>query len=106
MASAKHYQHGLWGQGNAATGALTRSHGYSCSSAVLRADRCPLPVLSSQQFQHVLSCASAQVWGAVWNPYIRPDQKGDAERPEWSEFVTYGVKHVAVWRCFKDKVTR
>lgn len=47
-----------------------------------------------------------QVWGALWNPYVRLDGKGDAERPEWSEFITYGVKHVALWRCFKDKVTK
>lgn len=46
------------------------------------------------------------MWGAVWNPYVRPDQKGDADRPEWSEFVTYGVKHVALWRCYKDKATK
>lgn len=43
-----------------------------------------------------------QVYGVVWNPF--PLSKGDAEKKEWAQFVTYGVKHIKLWQCFKNSV--
>ena len=37
------------------------------------------------------------VYGVSWNPYGKYD-KYDALKNEWSEFVTYGAKHVKLWR--------
>ena len=37
------------------------------------------------------------VYGASWNPYGSYD-KYDELKDEWSEFVTYGAKHIKLWR--------
>ena len=37
------------------------------------------------------------VYGASWNPYGSYDAY-DALKDEWSEFVTYGAKHIKLWR--------
>ena len=37
------------------------------------------------------------MYGASWNPYGSYD-KYDELKDEWSEFVTYGAKHIKLWR--------
>ena len=44
------------------------------------------------------------VYGASWNPFGKVDGGGDEEdatiKHKWSEFVTYGARHVKYWRLF------
>jgi hypothetical protein len=48
-------------------------------------------------FPHVL--------GAVWNPFGKCSDGGldSGVKHEWAEFVTYGAKHVKLWRLFHAK---
>ena len=39
-----------------------------------------------------------QVWGVVWNPF----SQGAGKTLGQGEFVTYGVKHIKLWRLCKD----
>lgn len=43
------------------------------------------------------------VYGASWNPYGKFDKYDTTDsKHEWSEFVTYGAKHVRLWRLHHD----
>lgn len=53
------------------------------------------------------SCKSlyTQVYGAVWNNFLRDkDAEGNEVIPP-SMFVTYGVKHMKIWTLGRDTVS-
>ena len=42
------------------------------------------------------------VWGVVWNPFAKSEL---SKRQGTAEFVTFGVKHVKLWRLCRDRQT-
>ena len=44
------------------------------------------------------------VFGAAWNPYGKSSDPNSKAKHEWAEFVTYGAKHVKLWRLYHSKV--